>query len=128
MKICDYCTGIQHVGLPTADMEGTLSFYSKIGFKPVFSTINDGRRVSFLRLGNLVVEAYESDNCPGKTGAIDHIALDVENIDEVFALVRKENLQTEDKVVNYLPFFENGVRFITIIGPNSERIEFNHMC
>lgn len=128
MNINDYCTGIQHIGLPTADMESTLDFYSRIGFKRVFSTVNDGCRVCFLRLGDLVIEAYESDNCAGKRGAIDHIALNVKNIDEVINWVRTEKFKTEDVEINYLPFFEKGVRFITIVGPNSEKIEFNQIC
>lgn len=127
MKIGDYCTGIQHIGLPTSDMDGTLRFYSKIGFKPIFNTINDGHRVYFLQLGDLIIEAYEAENCAGKTGAIDHVSLNVKNIDEVFAQVRMEGYKTEDKEVNYLPFFENGVRFFTIVGPNSEKVEFNQM-
>ena len=30
-----------------------------------------------------------------------------------------------DTAINFLPFFENGVKFFTIIGPNREKVEFN---
>lgn len=36
-------------------------------------------------------------------------------------------LRIDDTSVSFLPFFENGVRFFTIIGPNSEKIEFNQI-
>ena len=32
---------------------------------------------------------------------------------------------TEDTAINFLPFFEKGVKFFTIIGPNREKVEFN---
>ena len=32
-----------------------------------------------------------------------------------------------DSEINSLPFFEKGVRFFTILGPNAEKIEFNQI-
>lgn len=57
-------------------------------------------------------------------GAIDHIALDVKDIDSLFALVKSKDFQMLDEQVNGLPFWENGVKFFTILGPNKEKIEF----
>lgn len=125
MSIGKLCTGIQHLGLPTANMDATLAFYSAIGFENIYSTVNDGSRVCFLKLGDMVIETYESDSVVGKTGAIDHIALNVTDIDAVFALAKELDLPTDDKEVNFLPFFEKGVRFFTLVGPNAEKVEFN---
>ena len=32
-----------------------------------------------------------------------------------------------DKEVQFLPFWEKGVRFFTILGPNGEKVEFSQM-
>ena len=125
MDLKNYCTGIQHIGLPTTDMDSTLNFYTSLGFNLIYETMNNNDKVCFLQLGDMVIETYENTTCAGKSGAIDHIALNVKNIDEVFAWANNNRFHTEDKEVNYLPFFENGVRFFTIIGPNSEKVEFN---
>ena len=59
-----------------------------------------------------------------QSGAINHIAIDVKNIDKVFSLVKSLDMEMTDNNVNSLPFWENGVKFFTIIGPNRERVEF----
>ena len=73
-------------------------------------------------------------------GAIDHIAIDVKDIEalykEVKAIADKEEEKATsekqssplfrmlDTQVNGLPFWEKGVKFFTIEGPNKEKIEF----
>ena len=42
MDINNYCTGFQHLGLPTADMDKTLEFYEKLGFS-VLPDSNESR-------------------------------------------------------------------------------------
>ena len=108
MTIKDNLTGIQHVGIPTNDIEETVAFYEKLGFETALRTVNEeaGEKVAFLRLGTLVVETYENKAAKMTDGAIDHIAIDRDTI-------------------HFLPFWENGVRFFTIAGPNKERIEFS---
>lgn len=127
MDIQNLCTGFQHLGIPTANMDATLAFYKSIGFEETYSTLNDGCKVYFLKLGDMVVETYESKSVADKTGAIDHIALNVTDIDAVFALAKEKGLPTDDTSVNFLPFFDNGVKFFTVIGPNSEKVEFNQI-
>ena len=58
-------------------------------------------------------------------GAIDHIAIDVKNIDDLFQVVKEAGtFKMLDQQVNGLPFWEKGVKFFTIEGPNKEKIEF----
>ena len=66
----NYATGIQHIGIPTKDMEATKAFFAKLGFEPAFETVNEGAKVAFLKLENLVIETYESDEATMKAGAI----------------------------------------------------------
>ena len=53
------------------------------------------------------------------------MALNVKDIEEIFAYVNQENLNTTNDTIHFLPFWENGVKFFTIEGPNKEKIEFS---
>lgn len=67
------------------------------------------------------------------------IVIDVKNIDALFEEVKAKAIEAEkvatekqatplfrmlDTQVNGLPFWEKGVKFFTIEGPNKEKIEF----
>ena len=49
--------GIQHVGIPTNDIEATIEFYGKLGFEVALQTVNEeaNEKVAFLKLNNLVL-------------------------------------------------------------------------
>ena len=126
MDIKTKVTGIQHVRIPTNEIKKRISFYEGIGSEVVWQTVNElnNQAVVFLRLGNLVMEIYENGQAAMKAGAIDHIALDVTDIDSVFESVKKDGYKMLDEKVQYLPFWKYGVKFFTITGPNGEKIEF----
>lgn len=129
MKVSAYVSGIQHIGIPTNDIEKTVSFYESLGFETALRTTNEaaGEKVAFLHLKNIMIETYETGCAAGKPGAIDHIALDVSDIDAAFRAIRSGGYSMLDHEVQFLPFWENGVKFFTILGPNSEKIEFSQM-
>lgn len=54
--------GIQHVGIPTNDIETTVEFYRRLGFEVALQTVNEeaNEKVAFLKLNNLVIETYEN--------------------------------------------------------------------
>lgn len=122
-----YTTGVQHVGIPTNNIEETIAFYEKLGFEKVFETVNAAanEKVAFLKHGTLVMETYENRAAVLKAGAIDHVALDVKDIEEVYQYINEQGLNTTKDTIHFLPFWENGVRFFTIEGPNKEKIEFS---
>lgn len=124
MDIKDFCTGIQHIGIPTNDIEETIRFYEQLGFQVAFLTKNGDETVAFLQLHNLIIETYENKLAVMQAGAIDHLSLDVKDIDSLFELIKQKGFFLLDKHVNELPFWGNGVRFFTILGPNKEKIEF----
>ena len=126
----EYVTGIQHVGIPTKDMGATLSFYEKLGFAKAFETViaESGAKVVFLKQHNLVIEAYEELAAKMATGSIDHVAIDVTDVEAVYEEICKMGLNTLQDEIHFLPFWENGVRFFTIKGPNEERLEFSQFC
>ena len=115
-------TGIQHLGIPTADLNKTIEFYQGLGFEVTWQ--NPGE-VAFLQNGTLVIETYAVDAPAMKNGAIDHVALNVTDIEAAWKDAQACGYETEDTAINFLPFFEKGVKFFTIIGPNREKVEFN---
>ncbi len=129
MDASKFVTGIQHIGLPTGDFEKTIRFYKSLGFSVALRTEDpaNGKKVAFLQLKNLTIETYESDAPAGRPGAIDHVALDVSDIDETFRIIQAGGYELLDQAVQFLPFWERGVRFFTILGPNGEKIEFSQM-
>ena len=122
MKFPEMLTGVQHIGVPTNDLEKTVAFYETIGFQPVLEIVNEG--VTFLQLKNLVIETYENHAAVGKPGAIDHIALDTTDIEAAFAAAKEAGLTMLDDEIHGLPFWANGVKFFTVEGPNGEKVEF----
>ena len=139
MKIKDFTTGVQHIGIPTNDIKKTIEFFQLLGFDIAFRTINGPEEVAFLQLHNLVIETYQNHHAKMEYGAIDHIAIDVKNIDALFEEVKAKAIEAEkvatekqatslfrmlDTQVNGLSFWEKGVKFFTIEGPNKEKIEF----
>lgn len=122
-------TGIQHVGIPTNDLEKTVEFYRSLGFSVALRTVNEaaGEQVCFLRLKNLCIETWQNGRAAGSPGAIDHIALDVADVEAAFAGARAQGCRLLDEEIQFLPFWEKGVRFFTILGPNGEKVEFSQM-
>ena len=116
--------GLQHLGLPTNCYEETLKFYQLLGFGVQTQEDNRGKRVCFLKLLDMVLEVYESEDCTLQTGAWDHIAINVNDVEATFRFITS-TMSIENVTIQTLPFFEKGVRFFTITGPNGERVEFN---
>ena len=127
MNLQTYTTGIQHIGIPTNDIEKTIEFYKKLGFETALQTINEeaGEKVAFLKLKNLVIETYENKQAKLANGAIDHVAINVKDIEEVYHYIEENQMNTTNDEIHFLPFWENGVRFFTIEGPNKEKVEFS---
>lgn len=123
--IQNYISGIQHIGLPAKNLNATVRFYEGLGFQVEHRTATpDGVPVVFLRLGSCVMECWEEANPVGHAGAIDHIALDVNGIDELFAEVKAAGYPITTNGIESLPFWAKGIRFFKTEGPDGESIEF----
>ena len=123
MAFKDISTGLQHIGLPTNDLKKTMDFYAALGFEVAYQTVNNGEPVAFLKLGDLMFETYENGRAVGITGAIDHVAINVTDVEEARRLADELKLNVIEE--GQLPFWSNGVKYFTILGPNQEKIEFN---
>ena len=116
--------GLQHVGIPTKKFDESGDFYQSLGFKLVNTEDNQGSRVAFYQLGTLMLESWESpQEALGKVGAINHIALDTNDINRAFAEVQKLNVQFVENGIQSLPYWENGIKYFNFYGPNKEIFE-----
>lgn len=123
MAATDFVTGYQHVGIPSNDIEATRKFFEALGFRKIYETENNGR-VIFYEHGDILIETYEKNGqAAGKRGAIDHIALAVSDLDQTIEEVKKTGYPIVEGP-EFLPFWENGVRYIVVLGPDAEAVEF----
>ena len=123
MAFSRIATGLQHIGVPTNDIENTIQFYTALGFEVAHRADNKGELVAFLKLGDLVIETYQNGKAVGQAGAVDHIAINVTDVDEARRIADAMRLEVIEE--GQLPFWDNGVKYFTILGPNREKLEFN---
>lgn len=127
--------GAQHLGIPVTDLEKSRAFYGRFGFKKVMeagiSADGEKIKVAMLEKDRFILELYQLTGSDlvkireRSDGHIDHIALDVMEINKAFDEIRNAGLKPlEDKPV-FLPFWEKGVKFFNIRGPDGEKIEFS---
>ena len=125
---------LQHVGIPISDIEISQSFYERLGFQIVMQStfMHQGAqgKVSMMKREKIIIELYQmpepelSNVRQRKDGRIDHIAFDVDDIDETFALLKKEGFSIIEEKPVYLGFWEKGCKYFNISGPDGERLEF----
>ena len=108
MEWADNFTGLQHIGIPTNDMDKNVEFYKKI---------------VFLKFRDLILETYENKEAALCDGAVDHIAFDVVDIEEAYKFITGLQIKILTEIT-FLPFWEKGVKFFIAQGPNLERLEF----
>ena len=125
---------LQHIGLPIVDLKISQAFYESLGFRMAMHStfMHEGEQgmVSMMKHEKIIIELYQmpepelSNVKQRKDGHIDHITVDVDDIDETFTLLKNEGFSIiEDRLV-FLPFWKNGCKYFNILGPDSERLEF----
>ena len=121
-----FTTDFQHSGMPAHDLDETIAFYTeKLGFELAGLFHNGENRCAFLRYGHLTIETWEGDEATMHTGAINHWALDTPDSEAAFENAKNLGLQLKDTEIQSIPsFWDNGIRFFNIYGPNNETVEF----
>ena len=102
MSVREHITGVGHVGIPTNDLEGTIAYYEKLGFECEGIYPNGEDRCMFLHLNNLTLEVWTMDQPANATGAINHFALDVTDIDKAFEEAEKLGLNFVEGSVQHI--------------------------
>lgn len=113
--------GLAHVAIPAGNFTETVDFYKNLGFSPVvmheFSCI--------LNNGNCYLEIYRRRTDEKQAGAIDHIALQSNDIDAAYEEIVDLGYTIVTNGIESNQMFEpKSNRFFIFLGPNNERIEF----
>ena len=128
---------IQHIGIPVTNLKASETFYESLGFENVMPAtfIHNGEEgnVSMMKSGEVIIEIYQMPEAElteirqRKSGHIDHIAFDVDDIDLVFNELKSKGFNIVEDAPVFLPFWQNGCKYFNILGPNRERLEFNQI-
>lgn len=113
--------GLAHIGIFVKDMQTSVQFYrDTLGFQ-VTDTCNN---LCFCNIGTCLLELVEiRDYKPRTAGQVDHIAVEVENIEALCDELRARGVKMPDKI-GEMPHLLGGVKNIFFEGPDGERIEF----
>jgi len=127
-------TGLQHLGLPVADLKKSRAFYERLGFRQVMAAelpqAVDSILVAMMELNGFVIELYQltgedlKEIRSRKDGHIDHVALNVRDIDAAYRELKAAGIAPLEPAPVYLPFWEYGIRYFNVLGPDGERVEF----
>ena len=128
---------IQHVGLPVTDLAASEAFYARLGFANAMASGFDyqgGRgSVVMMKQDAIILELYQMPEAQwreirGRTdGHIDHIAFDVDSIEEAFAAMKSGKFAVVEDAPVLIPFWKQGCRYFNVLGPDGERLEFNQI-
>jgi lactoylglutathione lyase len=129
---------LQHVGIPVSNIQVSEVFYEKFGFKNVMSStfeINGetGGKVAMLQSGDIIIELYQMPTSElakirqRQDGHIDHIAFDVDDIDQTFRVLKEAGYIILEVEPVFLAFWKKGCKYFNILGPDGERLEFNQI-
>ncbi|GAP02794.1 lactoylglutathione lyase-like protein [Fructobacillus pseudoficulneus] len=123
MAFTDYFDDIQHVGVPTPDLDRAEKFWTSIGFEKT-GDFQEGGPVKFFKYGHLVIETWLSDEGTGKPGSINHISMNTSDADAAFVAAKEQGLDLIDSEVQHLPFWDNGIKFFNVRTPDGVTLEF----
>jgi lactoylglutathione lyase len=128
---------LQHIGIPVTSLKVSEAFYERLGFKNVMSATfehnGDKGLVSMMQLNAMIIELYQMPESEltaireRKNGHIDHIAFDVDDIDETFSVLKNASFNIIEERPVFLAFWKHGCRYFNISGPDGERLEFNQI-
>lgn len=135
-KVALQFSKLQHIGIPVNNVEKTIQFYQLLGFEVAmdrpFDHDEGAGRCVMMQRGGIVLEFYQlpgtavaCDIITRGDGHIDHLAFDVNNIDQVYDEIKKAGFGPLQPAPVFLDFWDHGVKFFHILGPDGERLEFN---
>ena len=115
--------GLCHVGIMTDDAEKSVKWYcEKLGFRPWYAGKMGPMPLTFVEGYGLVLEFIAAGKADGR-GPVDHIALEVLNIEEAVEDLKAKGVEV-GKVGSAPDFFPSGMKNVFFTGPNGETLEF----
>ncbi len=118
--------GVAHVGLYIKDIERSKKFYKEIlGFENICEFISlEENKIAFMKSGNLIIELIQHKVwMDRKDGLFDHIAMEVENIEDTSAKLKELGIVFEADIYYDDLVFDKGVKYQAFRGPDGEHLE-----
>jgi len=131
--------GIQHLGIPVKNLETSVDFYTRLGFKRILASHvevpeeDDRILVAMMEQKGIVVELYQVTRQARKElvtrsdGHVDHIAFDVADVEKAFTELKEANFEMVDDKPVFLNFWDRGCKYFAVRGPDGEKLEFNQI-
>lgn len=119
--------GLHHAGVYVESLERSIAFYSEVfGLELAERFTFDAEKIAFLTAGAgrlELIEAIESaaSEPRRRTGVVDHVALEVRELDQLLAQVRERGVTLLDS--SPIAVAAIGARIAFCAGPDGERIE-----
>ena len=70
------------------------------------------------------MEIYDKEGATMEVGALYYIPIDVHNIDSLHKIIKVKGFKFIQDKVTFLSYWEKGIKYFSIEGPNKESIEF----
>ena len=115
--------GLHHAGVVVANLERSIAFYGDVFGLEVAERLDfGGERLAFLQVGPARLELIESaPQAPRRTGVVDHVALDVRDLDGLLRRLEQRGVTLVDPEPIDVPGLN--ARILFCLGPDAERIE-----
>jgi lactoylglutathione lyase len=114
--------GLHHAGIVVANLERSIAFYRDVFGLEVAERLDfGGERLAFLQLGAARLELIASAPQARRTGVVDHVALEVRDLDGLRRHLEQRGVTLVDRGPVDVPGLN--ARILFCLGPDSERIE-----
>ena len=127
---CERCrgkaVGLAHIGVYVTDLPAMEAFLKdKLGFAERGRSQRGETELVFLDLGNCPIELiYNPRNEKRTGGMIEHICLEVKDIDSLVCQLDKKGVKFLQERVGDMPDLLGGVKNIFLEGPEGLKLEF----
>ena len=118
--------GLAHIGIMVKDAEVSMDFYmNKLGFELQAVQEMGPTKLVFLNAGTCQIELVQKPDLePRQPGPVDHIAIEVEDIEPLMERLKAQGVRFETETFSFAKDLLGGVRNVFFRGPDDERIEF----
>ncbi|MCL2171180.1 MAG: VOC family protein [Defluviitaleaceae bacterium] len=117
--------GLGHIGVFINDIDVSIDFYTRLGFKMDHREDVASRnvRVAFMSAGSCILELVEKPGTSREAGVVDHICMEVDNIEAAVDLAISNGIQIDPAAIETIDVM-GGIKNVFFTGPDNERLEF----
>jgi lactoylglutathione lyase len=114
--------GLHHAGVHVSNLEGSARFYQGVfGFSVAERLCLGNEQLMFLQANCARIELIAGGRGERQTGAIDHVAFEVDDLDTWLSRLRQHGVRLLDEAPVEVPQLKARILFCE--GPDRERIE-----